>query len=267
MVMSTLVTVVIAIVIWMAHPAGAVDVVGDDELDRFVGSGAVIMPVSIDAGVRQEAAHCYGCRWKVTMPCQRTGEHTDAACRGFTLGCTQGREIHRAWLARPGQDFEPVGLYCPVDGEVTSVRDLALAVVNAFAHHVPALAPVCQPERGVVVGIPVHCRAGQQREYRWSERLAGYDVTTTARGTWRWTFAPRTPIATSMTSRDPGAPYPLPGTQHTFPIPGLHRVEIQAQWHGEFTVSGLGPLAIDEAVVQDGELLIPTSSALAVIRP
>ena len=60
-----------------------------------------------------------GCRWKVTKPCLREEEHSDAGCRGKILGCPQGREIGRAWLATPGGDFEPVGLFCPDDGEVT----------------------------------------------------------------------------------------------------------------------------------------------------
>lgn len=249
------------------RPSAAVEVIGDDEHDRFVGSGAVIMPTSIDASVRWTAATCVGCRWKATMPCLRSDEHSDAACRGFTLGCPQGREISRAWFAQPGRDFEPVGLYCPTDGEVTSVRDFTVAVASEFQRQVPAVDPICQPERGVVVGIPVHCRAGQAPEYRWNDRISGYHVATTARGAWAWRFEANSASAVDRLTRDPGAPYPRPGMQHTFTAPGVHRIDLQARWNGEFTVAGLGPFPIDQGLVQDTSLEVPVGSALGVVRP
>lgn len=107
---------------------GGVDIVEDDEADRFVGSGAVFLPSSVSASRRQQAAWCHGCRWKVTTPCLREDEHIDARCRGGVLGGPQGREIGRAWLACPGADFEPVGLFCPHDGEVTSVADMSTGI-------------------------------------------------------------------------------------------------------------------------------------------
>ena len=57
---------------------GGVDIVEDDEADRFVGSGAVFLPSSVSASRRQQAAWCHGCRWKVTTPCLREDEHIDA---------------------------------------------------------------------------------------------------------------------------------------------------------------------------------------------
>ena len=79
-----------------AVEVGGVDIIGDDEADRFVGSGAVFLPSTVSAARRQEAAWCHGCRWKVTTPCLREDEHSDAGCRGSVLGCPQGREIGRA---------------------------------------------------------------------------------------------------------------------------------------------------------------------------
>ena len=52
-----------------AVEVGGVDIIGDDEADRFVGSGAVFLPSTVSAGRRQQAAWCHGCRWKVTTPC------------------------------------------------------------------------------------------------------------------------------------------------------------------------------------------------------
>ena len=95
-----------------AVAVGGVDIVGDDEADRFVGSGAVFLPSTVSATRRQQAAWCHGCRWKVTAPCLRQDEHSDAGCRGNVLGCFRGREIGRAWLG-PAQTSSRWGCSVP----------------------------------------------------------------------------------------------------------------------------------------------------------
>ena len=45
-----------------AVEVGGVDMIGDDEADRFVGSGAVFLPSTVSADRRQQAAWCHGCR-------------------------------------------------------------------------------------------------------------------------------------------------------------------------------------------------------------
>jgi len=59
-----------------AVEVGGVDIVGDDEADRFVGSGAVFLPSTVSVARRQQAAWCHGCRWKVTaaVPVVVSGE-------------------------------------------------------------------------------------------------------------------------------------------------------------------------------------------------
>ena len=71
------------------------------------------------------------------------------------------REGDRSSLARPGADFEPVGLFCPDDGEVTSVADMSARIRGDIVEKVPPLGPGCLPARGAVVGIDLHCRSGQ----------------------------------------------------------------------------------------------------------
>lgn len=272
--LSGITTVLVGIVMCLvlvpatAPDARGVEVIGDDEQDRFVGSGAVIFPPAINGSVRRWASECRGCRWKATTPCQRDEEHHDAACRGFTLGCTQGREIQRAWVAAPGEDFQPVGLYCPEVGEVTSVATATDMVAGAFQHHVPALDPRCQPPTGVVVGIPVHCHSGQPAAVvRWSDQIAGMPVETTAYGSWEWRFPEAAAPGRVVQTGQPGRPYPDVGVQHTFWRPGRHDVEANAYWRGEFYVAGLGPFEIEQGLHQRGTVTVPTGSALGVIRP
>lgn len=255
-----------------ASPSAAVSVIGDDEAERFVGSGAVLLPSTVGWSVRTHASTCVGCRWKVTAPCLRDDQHSDAGCRGTILGCPQGREISRAWLARPGGDFEPVGLFCPSDGEVTSVADAMTRVRGGFERHIPPLAVDCAPGRGVVVGIPVHCRSLQPAaRVTWTDSVAGYSVQTTATATWEWNFQQRAPTGAeagrwSHVVGQPGSRYPGWGIRQGFTIPGMHAVDVTARWRGTFTVDGLGPFSIAPDLDQRARLQIPTGSALAVIR-
>lgn len=263
-------TVLGALATLLGGSASAVEVIGDDEHDRFVGSGAVFLPRTVSGEARVTAVTCHGCRWKVTTPCLRDEEHSDAGCRGSVLGCAQGREIGRAWLARPGGDFEPVGLFCPTDGDVTAVADMNARVAGSMAREVPDLAPACAPERGVVVGIDLHCRSGQDSPaVNWVDSIAGYTIETTARANWQWSFqehgisGPRTWVH----SVDfPGADYPDAGIRQAFTSTGRHIVDVRATWRGTYTVDGLGPFAVPQPVQQSARLRVPVGSALGVLH-
>ena len=268
--LAVLVAVLGILATLLAGSATAVEVIGDDEQDRFVGSGAVFLPRTVSGSARVTAATCHGCRWKVTTPCLRSDEHSDAGCRGSILGCPQGREIGRAWLARPGGDFEPVGLFCPTDGEVTAVADMNVRVAGSMARNVPALAPVCSPHRGVVVGIDLHCRSGQDTAVvSWRDSIAGFTIDTTARATWKWSFlqeglsGPRTWVH----SVDfPGADYPRAGIRQAFTSAGQHVVDARATWQGTYVVDGLGPFTVPEQVRQNARIQVPVGSALGVLH-
>jgi len=262
------VTALALAVIGAIPPSQGVEVIGDDERDLYSGSGAVILPSAVSAHRRQQAASCPDCRWKVTMPCQTQDGFQDAVCRGFVLGCPQGREIKRAWLATPGRDFEPVGLFCPSDGEAVSVAQATQAVRGAFSRALPALRPVCEPPRGVVVGIPVHCRTGQpSAQVGWQDQLLGYAVTTSARASWSWNFVSATGQHVVVPSAIPGGAYPSPAVQHAFPVAGVNRVRVTATWAGRYFVDGLGPFPIEPNVTQQARIEVPTGSALGVVRP
>lgn len=269
--LTALMALVAALDTTAASPSAAVSVIGDDEAERYVGSGAVLLPSTVSWGVRAQASTCVGCRWKVTAPCLRDEDHSDAGCRGTILGCPQGREISRAWLARPGGDFEPVGLFCPSDGEVTSVVDAMTRVRGGFERNIPGLSVDCEPGRGVVVGIPMHCRSLQPTSLvSWTDSVAGYSVRTTATASWEWTFRQRGPSGADAGQwfhvvDQPGSSYPDWGIRQGFTIPGMHWVDVRARWRGTFTVDGLGPFPIAPDLEQHARLRIPTGSALGVI--
>lgn len=257
--------------------AGAsVEVVGDPDAESFVGSGAVILPSSIATHTRSEAARCIGCRWYVSTDC-RSGEQEHDNTHGLVClapaqRCTDGQPPRQVWFARPSEDFEPVGIFCPSDGSVTSVEEATRQVQGGFEHRIPPLAMACEPGRGVVVGIPLHCRSGQSSAFvSWSDTVAGFTVHTRAQASWEWTFrqtpsAPRPDMTWTHRTSEPGREYPNPGIRQAFSRPGMHSVEVVARWRGEFTVEGLGTFPIQTELEQRGRVRVPTGSALGVVR-
>lgn len=270
--MLVVITVAAGIVLGaLTSAVASVDVVGDAKSESFVGSGSVILPTSVAQRTRTEAARCVGCRWQVTQ-C-RDGDGSQApVCLAPAQRCSDGQPPRQVWFARPTEEFEAIGIFCPSDGNVTSVQDAALHVREGFEHRIPALAIICEPARGVVVGIPLHCRSGQSSAtVAWSDSVAGFTVHTRAEATWEWTFRQSASVSRAgpswtLRTRDPGREYPHPGIRQAFSAPGVHTVDVIARWRGEFTVEGLGTFPIQPELEQRGRLNVPTGSALGVVR-
>ena len=191
------------------------------------------------------------------------------------FGCPQGRDIGRAWLAHPGADFEPVGLFCPHDGEVTSVADMSARIRGDIVEKVPPLGPGCLPARGAVVGIDLHCRSGQSStRLGWSTRVVGHAVVAEANATWFWAFEQRaradlsTPTATTEwvhTVGFPGGVYPDRGIRQTFTDVGRRLVRVRSAWRGRYWVDGVGPFDVQDPVRQDHAWELDVGSAVGVL--
>ena len=69
-----------------AVEVGGADFVGDDEADRFVGSGAVFLPSSVSACRRQQAAWCHGCRYRLPKHKGPTPHNSPPGQRSKTCG-------------------------------------------------------------------------------------------------------------------------------------------------------------------------------------
>ena len=256
--------------------AASVDVVADPQSESFVGTGAVLLPSTVAQHTRSEASRCVGCRWRVSTGCSLPhgsgGRGQDLVCLAPAHRCSDGQPPRQVWFARPSHDFEPVGIFCPSDGNVTSVQDATRHVRGGFEHRIPPLAVTCEPGRGVVVGIPLHCRSGQPgATVAWSDSVAGFTVHTRAEASWEWTFrqatnAPGSNATWTHRTREPGREYPSPGIRQAFSRPGINSVEVIARWRGEFTVEGLGTFPIEDELQQRGRLNVPTGSALGVVR-
>ena len=251
----------------LATPAAfAVDVRGDDEADRFTGTGAIVLPAGADRGHRQTAATCVGCAWRLTDPCAHAADPgADAACRTVEAQCLDGGTMLRGFVSRDaGETWEYVGMHCiPESGPVT-VAAVGAQVQDAFVREVPAGTIRTQPATGVLPHLPVIFDSGQPDRLPVSEHMvAGMRVRLAPRATWEWAFGDGGALTTSR----PGSRYPDTSVSHVYRAAGTHVVRLRTTWRAEYTVDGLGPIQVPEAVVQEASIPVRVGQARAVLVP
>ena len=57
-----------------------ISVIGDDQDDAFVGTGALLLPSGMYQNGREEAAGCVGCTWRAVLQCEMTTAVVAKAC-------------------------------------------------------------------------------------------------------------------------------------------------------------------------------------------
>lgn len=253
----------LAPLVWLlcAVPSHAVDVVGDDEADRYAGTGGLILPGSIDHQTRVRVASCPDCRWRMTDPCSIEGD----ACTSVTRGCAAGRQLLRAWISRDaGATWEEIGLVCvPPSGPVT-VGSVARHIREDFEQALPTSSLRYQPARGVLPYLPVVFHSGQPARIDPIEvEVAGYRVLLTPEPSWTWDFGD----GTVVTSRLPGSEYPDFSVSHAYRSGGQRRVQVTTTWTATVMIDGMGPFQVQGPITQQSTAVIRVGQARAVIVP
>lgn len=241
--------------------AHAVDVIGDDETDRYVGSGGLILPGSIEQATRVRVASCEGCRWRMTDPCSVDG----GACDSVTRGCAAGRQLLRAWISRDaGRTWEELGLVCiPPSGPVT-VGDVGKEVRDEFEQALPSSSLRYQPGRGVLPYLPVVFHSGQPAGIAPIEvEVAGYRVVVTPVPRWTWDFGD----GATKTTLIPGSTYPDLTVSHAYRSGGQRRVQVTTTWTATVTVDGMGPFEVNGPITQQASAVVRVGQARAVLVP
>lgn len=257
--MAVLVAILVAI--GGTGPARAQDVIGDDERDMFVGTGSLILPVSMPRPGREGAADCPGCSWKATLACDPV---SPTACRGQARLCPNDHFWLRIWLRRPGGEWQTIGSDCfSPGGPATRVR-VEIGIRERLEQAVPALRPTRWPARGVLVHLPVAFDSGQAPGPRgWTWDILGVPVTVTATPRWTWQFAQGAPLVTVAGSQTQA---PSAGqVTHVYRSAGPRRVRVSTTWSATYSVPGLGNLAVEGDVRQVGELAMDVGQARAVL--
>lgn len=245
----------------------AADVWGDDVGDRYVATGGIILPASVDPGVRRDAADCPGCQWRFATPClmpQGTPFPGSAPCASVTRGCPRGDELLRLWRQRPGEAWQEVRLLCLAPGGPVTVAAVLDDARARLVRDLPPLAPATDPARGILARVPVAFRSGHDRgPLTWHWDLAGEVVTAVARPTWLWNFGDGERLRTA----DPGGRYPDRSVAHAYRRPAVVTVRVEATWRATVRVGPLGPFDVPEPVRQEAAVRLAVGEGRAVLVP
>lgn len=253
-------------VAFAAAPARAADVHGDDDRDVYVGTGGLILPGSVSAKPRREAAGCPGCQWRVTEVCQDPGLGSAfsgrGGCGGLVPGCRDGLTMRRVLFHPTQGPWRDLGLICL--GEPLTVAEVGHDVRTAVEEQVPVLAPAFWPARGAVTQLPVTFSSGQPAGSReWSMQVSGRTVRVRAMPSWSWTFGD----GAAWTGTDPGGGPSRPTVAHAYGRPGLMPVEVVVRWSATYEVDGLGPFDVPEPVSQSARMEVLVGEGRAVLIP
>jgi hypothetical protein len=248
-----------------AGAAHAVDVWGDDDRDRYVGTGGLILPGTVDETVRREVASCAGCAWRLTSPCVTSDLGTpfdgQPACMSVVRGCPGG-ELLRSWFRPSGQPWRETGLICQRAGGPVTVARVGGVVADRIEETLPALSPGFQPARGVVAQLPVLFRSGQPRgATAIGMVILGQSVGITATPSWLWHFGD----GAQMRTGDPGGVFPHGDVSHVYRQPGPVDVICTTHWAAEFTVDGLGPFPVEPSVLQSAIVRVDVGEGRALL--
>lgn len=246
--------------------ARAADVHGDDEADRYIGTGGLILPPSVGVDLRTEVARCAGCGWRLSSPCQLVDAGNPFSgtpvCLSVVRGCPAMAELLRAWFRPVDGPWREIGLVCiGIDGPVT-VLDVGRRVHDRIVATLPPQRPSRQPARGAVSQLPVVFDSGQSSEgLSGALMLAGQAVTIAAQPAWRWDFGDGAVLATS----DPGGAFPDDSVTHPYRAAGTYRVRLTTTWAATFDVDGLGPFPVPGDVSQAVTVAVPVGEGRAVL--
>lgn len=243
-----------------AAPALAdVTVIGDDAQDAFVGSGSLLLPSSMYDHGRGEAANCPGCSWRAVLQCEMT---TAGSCRGPARLCGVDGSWLRVYLTRPGGVEIDLGAACFGPNGPVSREDAEERIREVIREVMPRLAPVRQPADGVLPHLPVIFDARQPAGTQVSDHVVvDLPVRLSVTPRWVWSFGDGASAVTDV----PGGRWPDRSVSHVYDRSGRHDVRVQAVWSATYIVDGLGPLQVDDPVIQEAELPVSVGEGRAVL--
>jgi hypothetical protein len=256
-----------ALLIAAVAPASrAVDVHGDEERDRYVGTGGLILPGSVDHSTRVTVAECLDCQWRLSTPCltSASGHPFDSqpTCLSVTGRCPDQRQLLRAWFRHAGEAWREVGTVCIAQGGPLTVSGAAGQVRHRFVQDLAPPVASRQPTTGVVTQLPVLFDSGQHGgTLQAGYVLAGLPVALTARSRWTWDFGDGSGVATT----DPGGRFPHDAVAHAYRRAGGYDVTMTTIWSARFTVDGLGPFEVLESITQKAPLHVQVGEGRAVL--
>ena len=236
-----------------------ITVIGDDQQDAFVGSGALLLPSGMYQNGRDEAADCAGCSWRAVLQCEMT---TAGSCRGPARLCGPDGSWLRIYLRRPSGEEVDLGAACFGSDGPAKLEDAENLLRQVIREAVPPLRPTMQPSSGVLPHLPVIFASGQREGAVTSQHsIIGLNVDLTIEPRWAWNFGDGSGLRTARA----GSAWPDRTVSHAYDRAGAASVSVQAEWSATYTVQGLGPLQVADPVTQEAELVVPVGQGRAVL--
>ncbi|MFM8352428.1 MAG: PKD domain-containing protein [Actinomycetales bacterium] len=238
-----------------------IDVIGDDDRDRYVGTGGLVLPGSVDDDTRVRVAGCRDCRWRLDDPCAEEG----SACTSVVRGCPRGQRLLRAWISEDrGLTWVDLGVVCIPPTGVVTVAQIDEAIQESFEAELPPTSIRFQPATGILPYLPVVFQSGQPKQLApIVSTIADRVVVLSPVAEWSWQFGD----GTRLTSDKPGAPYPDFSISHTYGRDGRFPVALTTTWRATFTIDDLGPFTVSHVVTQQERTSVSVGQGRAVLVP
>ena len=221
---------------------------GDDERDRYVGTGGLLIRRGGSTSTREQVADCADCVWVLRDYCLLGGDD----CRSAFNPCVLGDYPYRVLFGRTRVSVTQVAVTCVGPEGPTTVRDVTSRLSDRFERAVPALRPRAQPDGVALVGVPSIFAVGQPNRMSSVASILGWRVTIAARPQWCWRFDGAT--RTSCTT-NPGGRWPNVGVTHAWSRPGDVTVRVTSTWRGSYTIEGFAPRPLGGQLVRQSETL------------
>jgi hypothetical protein len=177
--------------------------------------------------------------------------------------------VQRQRLAQPGgaavdevapePGTAPGSPYGPWIGEGTACVDLTelnpppspAEVFNYFERlPLPQLAALHQPPGNGLSGLPVIFYTDEPTTETFTVDIRGFDVVITA-GATSFTWSTGDPARPTITTDDPGAPYPDHTIEHDY-ASGTYTTSLTVTWGATFTVDGSAPAQVPGTTTTTG---------------
>jgi len=248
--------IVLALLV-LATPAHAVTVIGDDQQDRYVGSGGLILPGVFAHSTRDAVARCVHCRWRLRDPCV---EHDDN-CSYSPLPCpADHRVLETLWSQDAGGTWQSLGLWCVGPAGPRTVANVGQQAHEELSATLLPGQPSVQPPRGIVPQLATIWHAEQPAVTAPIVMdIVGQRVEITPVPRWSWDFGDGGRLDTHMV----GSRYPDMTVSHVYRKAGRRTVTCTTTWQATFTVDGLGPFPVQESITQQATRVIRVHEARA----
>lgn len=222
-----------------AAPANSAEVVGNNEVAAYIGTGGLLLPGSFSGSpeTKSSVANCPECVWAYTVFCMYDA---DGLCKHAVESCPAGQVKYRVWFGQTKGTLSVVGSVCWGTGTPLTRRALESYLSDYVISYVPALKINLAPPDGSITSVPVVAWVEQPAVFNPPAfQLGGRTVWLNATAAWRWIWGDGA-IEWKVI---PGLAYPNKQITHQYRQPGQYTLSVSTHWQATYTVEGVGKFA------------------------